>query len=126
MRLRTTHTATVYGDRVTGTNDVGQELTATDAPLVTLRGRYRPQGSGLTSETRGERIDQSPEFVCRATGTHPDTDEYVSVGDVVAAGQRVAIEGDDTTFRIVRVDPHYGRHERPQRYSLELQATTDE
>ena len=126
MRLRTTHSATVYGETVVGTDADGTEHTESSDPVAEMRGRFRPQGDGLTRERRGERIDSSPEFVCRTTGRDPDSGDQIDLTDVVEADQRIAIDGVSQTFVILRVDEHYGRGATPVRLSLELQATTDE
>lgn len=126
MRLRTTHKATIYGDRTKGENTIGQEQTVPDEPLVEIPCRFRPQGEGWTREAREPRVDSAPEIVVAPRGRDPETGAQVNVGDVAKEGQRVAIDGVDTTFQLVRVDPHYGRGGRPERYSLELEATSDE
>lgn len=125
MRLRTTHRATIYGNRSVGSNEIGQNQTVSDEPLVEIRCRYRPQGDGWTREAREPRVDQSPEIVVAPRGRDPETGAQVEIADVVTAGQRVAIGGVETTFQLVRVDPHYGRGGQPDRYSLELEATSD-
>lgn len=126
MRLRTTHRATIYGDRTVGENEIGQDQTVSDAPLVEMRCRYRPQGEGWTREAREPRVDKSPEIVVAPRGRHPETGAQVAVEDVAQAGQRVDIAGVETTFQLVRVDPHYGRGGQPERYTIELEATSDE
>lgn len=126
MRLRTTHQATIYGDRSIGENAIGQSQTVPDAPLVEIRCRYRPQGEGWTRESREPRVDQSPEIVVAPRGRDPETGAQIAVSDVAKAGQRVAIDGVETTFQLVRVVPHRGRGGRAERYTIELEATSDE
>lgn len=126
MRLRTTHRATIYGDRVKGENAIGQSQTVPDEPLVELRGRFRPQGEGWTREARSPRVDQSPNIVVAPRGRDPQSGEQVHVKDIATEGQRVEIGGEDTTFQLVRVVPHYGRGGQAHRFTLELEATSDE
>lgn len=126
MRLRTTHTATIYGDRVKGENSIGAEQTVPDEPLVELRGRFRPQGEGWTRESRSPRVDQSPTVVVAPRGRDPDTGAQIAVDDVATPGQRVEVSGESTTFQLTRVVPHFGRGGNPHRYTLELESTSDE
>lgn len=126
MRLRTTHSATIYGDRQTGENAVGEVQTVPDDPLLELPCRYRPQGEGWTREARSPRVDQSPSIVVAPRGRDPQNGAQVNVQDVAQAGQRVEIDGEETTFQLVRVVPHHGRGGRVDRYTLELEATSDE
>lgn len=126
MRLRTTHRATIYGDRKKGENAIGQSQTVPDDPLVELRGRFRSQGEGWTREARSPRVDQSPNIVVAPRGRDPQTGAQVAVEDVAQAGQRVEIGGKSTTYQLVRVVPHFGRGGNPHRYTLELESTSDE
>lgn len=126
MRLRTTHTATIYGDRQTGENAVGEAQTVPDEPLIELRCRVRPQGEGWTREARSPRVDQAPDIVTEPRGRDPNNGSQLTVQDVAQEGQRVAISGKDTTFQLTRVVPHHGRSGQPDRFTLELEATSDE
>lgn len=126
MRLRTTHTATIYGDRQTGENAIGQQQTVPDEPLLELPCRYRPQGEGWTREARSPRVDQSPSIIVVPRGRDPQNGAQVDVQDVAQAGQRVEIDGEDTTYQLTRIVPHPGRGGRVDRYTLELEATSDE
>lgn len=123
MRLRTTHSATVYGERVVGEDALGTDRVETDAPIASIDGRHRPQGEGLTREQRSERIDESPTFVTHAVGRDPGTGEQVQLLDELAPGQRVDIDGVTGTFELVRVVPHYGRGSTAERITLELERT---
>lgn len=126
MRLRTTHTATIYGDRTKGENAIGQQQTVPDEPLLELPCRYRPQGEGWTREARSPRVDQAPNIVVAPRGRDPNNGSQLKVLDVAQAGQRVAISGKSTTFQLTRVSPHHGRRGEPDRVTLELEATSDE
>lgn len=125
MRLVTTHTATIYGDRSIGSNAIGQEQTVSDDPLIEIQCRFRPQGEGWTREAREPRVDQSPEIAVVPHGNDPETGEDVAIADVARAGQHVDIAGVDTTYQLVRVVPHYGL-DSPDHFTLELEATSDE
>jgi hypothetical protein len=126
MRLRTTHDITVYGDRAVGENAIGQDQTAPDEPLVTVRGRFREQGEGWTRERRSPRIDRSPEVVIPTRGRDPATGEQVDIGEVIDEGQHVDVSGEQSTFQLVRVVPHHGKGQDIRRYTLELENTSDE
>lgn len=126
MRLRTTHDITVYGDRSIGENEIGQNQTAPDKPIVTVRGRFREQGEGWTRERRGPRIDRSPEVVIPTMGRHPGTGEQVDIGETIDEGQHVDVSGEESTFQLTRVVPHHGKGRDVYRYTLELENVSDE
>lgn len=126
MRLRTTHKATIYGDRPVGENAIGQDQTVPDEPLVEFPCRFRPQGEGWTREAREPRVDQSPNIVVAPRGRDPQNGAQVAIEDVATEGQRVEIDGVDTTYQLTRVRPHYGRGGRPERITIEMEATSDE
>lgn len=126
MRLRTTHAATVYGDRTSGENAVGEDRIVSDVPLITIPCRYRPQGNGFTRERREPRIDRSPEIVVPPRGRHPENGEQVSVSGTIGPGQRVDISDVDTVFYAMRIDPHFGHSGAPDRFTIELESDGDE
>lgn len=123
MRLRTTHRATLMGERKVGEDSLGTDQVVDDAPLAEVDGRYRPQGEGLTREERSQRVDASPTLVVRPVGDDPQTGDTVQIMDVAAPGQQVDIDGVDATLDLMNVKPHYGRRSRPDRITLELQRT---
>lgn len=125
MRLRTTHTLTVYDEQQVGTNELGVALTESETPLAEIEGRYRPQGEGLIREERSSRIDRSPSVVVRPVGHDPDTGARLELLTVLEEGQRVVVNGIGQEFALRRIDPHFGRSGGPHRLTLHIEPTTD-
>lgn len=123
MRLRTTHTATVYGETVVGEDDLGADLTE-DEPVATVPCRYRPAGEGFVREATGERVHQNPTLITRPRGRTP-TGEQVALLETIDEGQRVAIDGIAETFTVRHIRPQYGRGSRPRRLTIELVSQTE-
>lgn len=124
MFLRTTHSATVYGERVVGKNEIGQEQRVPDTEVATFTCRFRPQGEGLTREEHSERIDSSPEVVIRSLIRGADG-EQVPATDVLNEGQRIDLEGEEQRYILARIHDHYD-YGTVNRITLELEAISDE
>lgn len=104
MRLRATHQATVFGERVVGEDELGTDLTESDEPLLTCPARFNDRTENIVRETTGEHIEQSPSVMIPPRGYDPETgDQLESVG-IVEPGMDIQIESgqwdNDETYRI--------------------------
>lgn len=120
MRLHATDDCTVLGERVVGEDELGNELTESDAPLAQARGRVDTGSKEFVVQATGERVRETPTITLPLQGTDPMTGEQVAVLDVVEAGQDVTIGGGETTYRIDEVDTLRGRGHRVERVQLSV------
>lgn len=125
MRLRATHQATVYGERVVGTDELGTDLTESDAPVLTCPARFNDRTENIVRENTGEHIEQSPTAMLPPHGYHPETgDPLASVG-IVEPGMDIQIESaqwdTDEMFRIDSIAINRRRGNRLESIDCQLQ-----
>lgn len=127
MRLRATHQATVYGETVVGEDELGTELTESDAPLLTCPVRFDGNERQFVRLNTGEHVEQLPTAMLPPYGDDPTTGEQVVSYDVIEVGMDVEFAselwGIDSTerFSIESMDIKRRRGGRPERLDCQLQ-----
>lgn len=121
MRLHATHTVTILGERVIGEDELGNELTESDAPLVEAPARVDSAGTEFVMSTTGERVRESPTVTLPLTGTDAETGAPVEVMERVEEGQDVQLDDESTRYRIESVDVLRARGHRPENVRLSVQ-----
>lgn len=124
MRPHTTHTCTVLGERVVGEDELGNELTESDVPLVEAPGRVDRGGTEFVVTTTGERVRQSPTVILPVYGTDPEAGSQVEVMDAIETGQDVQLDGGEERFRIESIDTLRGRGHRIEKVALSVSKHT--
>ena len=128
MRLHATHTATVYGERKIGEDELGGDLTVSDAPLIEAPARVDWGCTDFITSTTGEFVRESPTVVMPTHGTepNPETDDpaRVAVLERIEEGNDVQLDGGEERFRIESIDPVRARGHRLERVSLSVQKHT--
>lgn len=126
MRFHPTHTATVLGERVVGENDLGTELTESDAEICTFPCRYDEVRPSFEASVTGERVTSQPEITAPPFGTGPDGDnvellEAIDEGhDLTLSGGGLGQVADGTRYQIQSVDLRRGRNHVPEEIILEV------
>ena len=119
QRQGPTHELHLYGEQVTGTDELGNALTDTDASLGTWRVRYYAAGEGFMRDETGEEVHSSPTARCPPP-----------INDVVEAGQEVELIGIRSNenlgrFTIQRVAPKFDQWGTVETVTLVLSKDLD-
>lgn len=115
---RTTHLMTVSSKVQTGTDAQNEPLYDRQEVLADEPVRFRPEGTSYVREDGGTRVRRSPEIRGR-----PSLVEQVSEGDIVSLTPKTgADDTDGARFEVMSVDGIYGRHSRPARTVIEVEA----
>lgn len=132
MRFHPTHTATVLGERVVGENDLGTDLTESDAEVCTFPCRYDEVRPSFETSVTGERVTSQPEITAPAFGTGPDGDPVELLG-IIDEGQDITLSdgglgqvADGTRYRIESVDLRRGRNHVPEELLIEVSRHSNE
>lgn len=124
MRLRATHQAIVYGERVVGEDELGTELTESDAPVLTCPARFNDRTRNIVRETTGEHIEQSPSAMLPPHGDDPDTGEQRSSVEIVEPGLDIRFKSgqwdNDEMYRIDSVAINRRRGNRLESIDCQL------
>ena len=128
-----THTATISGERQTGTEDDGFGGTQPtfDTFSLTVDGRYEPNGSGLSRDFAGEASEDDPVFLVDLSGLETwddsglygssygdyyDGDEFPADPDnpyVIGERDTIDIDGLSGSFEIRNIELRRLDHSDP-------------
>lgn len=128
MRLRATHSATVYAEEIVGTDELGGDQTTTTKPVLQAPVRFDDVSRQFIRNPRGEHVEQKPRVWFPPYGKDPKTDKQVVAAERIVVGMDVGLVGSDgwTTdesdrFSIDAVNINRRRGSRPERVECELQ-----
>jgi hypothetical protein len=127
MRLRATHQATVFGEKVVDTSELNKDLTENTNPVLTAPVRFNDVSRTFVRTPRGEHVTQKPRIWFPPYGDDPATGDQVVSADRIETNMDVSLESRDWTvdetdrFSIEEVNVNRRRGGRPERVECELQ-----
>jgi hypothetical protein len=128
MRLRATHSATVYAEQTVDTTELNKDLTETTDPVLQAPVRFDDVSVQYIRDLQGEHVEQAPRVWFPPYGKDPTTDEQVVSAERIEPGMDVGLVSSDgwgtdsdDRYAIAEVNINRRRGSRPERVECELQ-----